>query len=590
MKDPLAITGPTNRHDRVVFANQRASDLLAAHLDALADPVAGGLTRVKINDSRAVYCGSVNGLQIYVKHYHGRRWVRRLGRLVGASDARHEMAFSQYLAANGVATPEVLATQWRSDLQWLATIAVSPAEPADSWHAAQLADGAPGRHAIRKVTVALAELIGRMHAAGVVHGDMHCGNVLVRTDTPTPQLVLTDLHRAGRRRRLSRQARAANLAHLFHDRFNFTTRTERLRFLKHYLRSSQAEGTLRGWQLMVEHLAARHTRRQHLQRDRRTMGTNHYFAKCRLEGGWRGHVVLASKRRLAGSQAAEHTFTIDQWREVLADPGALLATDGATIHKQSRSGTVMQRRIRIGQTELDVFVKQHRRKSRWKILLDCFRPSRAVRAFRKGHDLLTRRIATALPLVAIERRVGPFLVDGILITEVVPWPRLDHFLQTWLAPDPTGNTRLSAQQQHQLAQDVLWQMGRLLQQLHDNDFAHRDLKATNMFVRWQLGGAPEIVLVDLDGLRRVWQITTRQRFQGLMRLNVSLLQCPAVNNAGQLRMLLGYLRRPGSGHIEFKPYWRVLEMWSARKINQQIRSRRIAQLVRRQEAARSPTA
>ena len=68
-----------------------------------------------------------------------------------------------------------------------------------------------------------------------------------------------------------------------------------------------------------------------------------------------------------------------------------------------------------------------------------------------------------------------------------------------------------------------------------------------------------------------------------MRLNVSLLECPAVTHAGRLRMLLGYLRRPGAGRINFKPYWRELERWSARKLRQQIRSRR-----RKQRAVRRP--
>jgi hypothetical protein len=52
---------------------------------------------------------------------------------------------------------------------------------------------------------------------------------------------------------------------------------------------------------------------------------------------------------------------------------------------------------------------------------------------------------------------------------------------------------------------------------------------------------------------------------------------------GRLRMLLGYLRRPGGGRPNFKPYWRVLEDWSADKLSNQIRSRR-----RKQRAARRP--
>ena len=147
-----------------------------------------------------------------------------------------------------------------------------------------------------------------------------------------------------------------------------------------------------------------------------------------------------------------------------------------------------------------------------------------------------------------------------------------------------GDRRMSVPQQRQLAQEVLWQMGRLLQRLHDSGFAHRDLKANNMLVRWSPGEPPEIVLLDLDGLsRRRRHLTARRKFQGLMRLNVSLLECPVVNHAGRLRMLLGYLRRPGSGRIHFKPYWRMLERWSGRKLRQQIRSRR-----KRQRAVRKP--
>jgi hypothetical protein len=97
------------------------------------------------------------------------------------------------------------------------------------------------------------------------------------------------------------------------------------------------------------------------------------------------------------------------------------------------------------------------------------------------------------------------------------------------------------------------------------------------------GSAPEVVLLDLDGLSRWRHLSTARRFQGLMRLNVALLNCPTVNHAGRLRMLLGYLRRPGCGRIDFKPYWRVLETWSQKKIQKQIRARRT-----RQKAVRRP--
>jgi len=280
---------------------------------------------------------------------------------------------------------------------------------------------------------------------------------------------------------------------------------------------------------------------------------------------------------MAGSRAADLAFTTQQWQAALADLPALMSPQGAEVFKDSGSGRVIRRKMTVAGHQLDVFIKQPLQKRRWKIILDCLRPSRPMRAFSLGHSLLTRRIATALPLAALERRIGPVLLDSVLITEAVDAQRLDGFLETWLSDQPKNDAPLAVNQRRVLGRQVLWQLGRLVQRLHDNRFAHRDLKATNLLVRWSPGQSPEIVLVDLDGLKRRPMMTAKCRFQGLMRLNVSLLKCPAVNRAGRLRMLMGYLRRLGSGRIAFKPYWRTLEEWSGRKLRQQIHDRRKAQ-------------
>jgi tRNA A-37 threonylcarbamoyl transferase component Bud32 len=568
----------------VVFTDDRSRRLVGDRIDELSIPRDEDWEIVKRNASRTVYRGRLNGQEVYLKHFHRGDWLHRLVGRLRRCDARNELIFSEYLRQQGVPTAETLAARCNHGCQWLATRAVRPAVSCEQWHREQRHRGAQGLAEIRRGTIELARLVGRMHAAGVLHDDLHCGNVLVRTDRPAgDRMVLFDLHRATRRRRLSRRLRAKNLAQLMHDRGLWTTRTDRLRFLKAYLAASGAKGSLRGWQWLVERFAARHTRRQHRQRDRRIRGQNRYFHSLSLAGGWRGKVVLASKRRLAGSRAAHEVFERDAWRRALADPQALVDAPGAEVIKDSRSGKVVRRRLCVGDVELDVFIKQPRRKRAWKVLIDCFRLSRPMRAFRRGHQLLARRIPTALPLAALERRVGPLLRDSILITEAVDAPRLNTFLRTWLSARPRGDRELSPAQQRHLAQDVLWQLGRLVQHLHDNGYAHRDLKGNNLLVRWTPGQPPELVMIDLDGLRRLPVVPARRRFQGLMRLNVSLLECPVVNRAGRLRMLVGYLRRPGQGRINYKPYWVVLEQWSARKIRGQIRSRR-----RRQRAVRRP--
>jgi len=573
---------------KVVYADEAAESMLRDHLSELFAPSDNLWRRVKHNASRTVYRGSVDGQLIYLKYFHSCSPLHRLMRLLGGGDAMREVRFSRRLRARGVPTVEALAATCADGVEWLATRAVEPSMPADAWHVRQLALGQAGRKRIDRAIAEFGRMVGLMHAAGIIHRDLHCGNVLVRTDGDPDgpvRLVLMDLHRASRRRKLSRGARSKNLAQLLHDRYYVTTRSQQIRFLKHYLKASGAPGSIRGWRMLIEHFARMHSRRQHNQRDRRVFRDGKYFSRIRLPRRWRGYVVLASKRHMAGSVAANCEFTVEQWQRALGDPPGLLEGDGAVVYKEGNSSRVMRRKITVGGRELDVFVKRTIRKRRWKVLLDCLRPSRPIRAFSLGHSLLTRHIATALPLAALERRVGPVLLDSILITEAVDAQRMDTFLETRLAETPNDDAPLTVNQRRLLGREVLWQLGRLLQRLHDNRFAHRDLKATNLLIRWSPGQSPEIVLVDLDGLtRRTMIMTARCRFQGLMRLNVSLLKCPAVNRAGRLRMLMGYLRRIGTGRVAFKPYWRTLEQWSGKKLRQQIRVRR-----RAQKAVRRPS-
>ncbi len=69
-------------------------------------------------------------------------------------------------------------------------------------------------------------------------------------------------------------------------------------------------------------------------------------------------------------------FTPADWQAALADLEGLLSDPASEVVKDSPSGRVLRRKLRVGPHELDVYIKAPRRKFAWKVLLEGFRPSR----------------------------------------------------------------------------------------------------------------------------------------------------------------------------------------------------------------------
>lgn len=533
--------------------------MLRGRLAELCRPDPEQWQQVKHNASRTVYRGRIDGREVYLKHFHNRSLWSRLRRRLGVSGAVCEFELSRRLGEAGVAATPVLAATCGASGEWVLAEAVTPGPTLDAWHAGQSARGSDGRRDVAKMSRALAKLLAAVHAAGVVHRDLHCGNVMVG---PGGRPVLMDLHRATHKRHVSRRLRAMNLAQLCHDRTPLTSRPQRLRFLKHYLRLSGAAGTLRGWEMLVAFHAQRHTKRQHAQRDRRIFQRNKYFAPIALTDGWRGQVVLASKRRSAGSQAAAMTFTPEQWREALADVEALFAGPDVTVIKDTPGGMVVRRDLAVGGRIVHLFIKRPRRRG-LNALLGCLRRSRPRRAFAMGHKLLTRRFATPLPLAALERRCGPILLDSVLITEAVDAAMAWQYLGEALAPPGQAEAH-AGRRPGRDGRDMLWSLGRLVRRLHDAGFSHRDLKTVNILIR-PANPRPVPVLIDLDGLACPPVVTVRRRFRDLGRLLRALRTAPPrVSSASLLRVLLGYLAPPGRCWGSYKVYWLVMERLGSR--------------------------
>ncbi|RME40377.1 MAG: hypothetical protein D6788_03410 [Planctomycetota bacterium] len=202
------------------------------------------------------------------------------------------------------------------------------------FHPLRCGGNVPGKQ-VGGLIQAVAKTIARAHEGGLMHGDVHPGNVLIArsgTSSVPAEAVLTDLQAARwRDRPLGPRASLASLAELDQFFHREATRTQRLRFLRAYLahraRAGGFDGPVRTLLAIYAEIRQAHASRLVRRRDRRLRRAGKYFARMRFEGGWRVTVALRLERRHLFPESNIPDRDRAQWRTILAR--VLASADGA---------------------------------------------------------------------------------------------------------------------------------------------------------------------------------------------------------------------------------------------------------------------
>jgi tRNA A-37 threonylcarbamoyl transferase component Bud32 len=285
-------------------------------------------------------------------------------------------------------------------------------------------------------------LLGRLHAAGLVHGDLHPGNFLRLGE----HLLLIDGD--GVRTGASVAAQGDNLA-LFLAQLTPAWDEFWNDLLPAYGRPVDALN------LAVAVQTARQGRLRHFLA--KTVRDCSQFAVS--QDFRRFTVVLRDEQSVLQS--------------LLADPDA--AMRAGRLLKDGGTCTVAAVEV-AGRT---LVVKRYNLKHWRHAVSRAWRPSRAWHSWQAAHRLAFYGIATPKPLALIEERAGPLRGRAFLITEYCPGGNLLELLDPDQLPAP----------EKQLA------LQRLFATLHRLKITHGDMKATNLL--WFDG---QIVLIDLDAL------------------------------------------------------------------------------------------
>lgn len=378
-------------------------------------------------------------VKLFIDKHSARHWQREhegIAALAAAAIPTPALVAAQPLAAGGHA----LLTDFLDGADTLL----------DGWR--PFAASAPGdERAIALLAPAFA-LLGRVHAAGLSHDDLHFGNFLRHAG----RLLLIDgdavrRHGAGA---LGEKTTARDLAMLL----------------------AQLPRT---WDGHTAPLLAAY-RGSHPQ----APGDAALARALKEERAWRLRDYLAKTGRDCSLFKVDQRF--DRFTAVVRAQADGLAALVADPDRQIDAGRLLKRgnTCTVARVDIDgrpMVVKRYNLKNARHALSRLWRPSRGWHSWREGHRLRLFGIPTPAPLALVEERWGPLRGRAWLVNDYCAGTDLLSLLDPAAAPPPAIAASLHT----------------LFATLHRERISHGDLKATNLL--WD-GSA--VNLIDLDAMRQ----------------------------------------------------------------------------------------
>jgi len=507
----------------------------------------GRAETVKRGAGRTVYRIDLPERSFFVKHLDEGGVLRALKTLFREGACRREYDKARALAQRSVPAVVPVALGVRRSGLWsresyLVTEAIPQACSLDEYVDDVLPRLAPAAQveARRQIVDAAARLCAAAHEGGVFHDDLHGGNILVRRvaieqNGTTPELYLVDLPGAAISGPLDEARSRESLAMICAGFARRMSDGERLRFWRTYVAARPSLDVSDEWRsaCAVRAAAVAHGRRIARRRDKRAWADNRDFYRVQSPAGT-AHAVRDLPRSMVES--------------LLRSPDELWQANVSRPVKLSHGSLVVEADLATATGLIRVAVKRLRPKTLGKALSLLFRRGRAPEAWYRGHALLARGIPTARPLVVYEPAGGGLFREGYLLTEWLVGAQ-DFHLYGWDLARRDVHTRARRSRNSAEA------LGKLVGRLHDQGFAHRDLKGNNLLLR-ERGAGVEAFLIDLDGLRQRERLTFTVCCKNLTRLATSAEMHPWISQTDRLRFLKAYLRQMADNRNGWKTWWR----------------------------------
>ena len=473
--------------------------------DFFHDPVSSTLKMggKVIKESKWRWAGILtlpSGRRVFLKRDRTKGWFESLKYIFLPSRGRREWLIAYRLRKENLPIPTPLG--WMEKVRWgWVEESYYLSEAIDSG-ISLIEDSGP---LVRSSSLnGLAETLRRINDSGLLHKDLHAGNLL----WDGKSFYLTDLHNSRIARSLSLNQRLFNLAHLFHSLRWAWREEERSRFMEKYF--EKASIPFQKKEQMLQHVQSLMNRLQKRQWRSRTK-------RCLKESS--GFRV---RREMGMSYYHRSDFPLDSLKKVLEDHGRLLKEKPSALVKHSPKVAVSI----LGNGEKRVSVKHYRPLTFFDHFKEHFRRSKGLKAWVAGNSLGVRGIPSLKPLALVEKRNWLGLEDCFFLMEASKaHQQLDRYILKGFK-DCRGK-RL-----------FLKTFAQWLSCFHRMDIYHKDMKSSNILVS-EKEPTWDFYLLDLEDVLLNKKVDEVKLFKTFLQLNTSIPTI--ITRTDRLRLLKEYI-------------------------------------------------
>lgn len=449
----------------------RRNALASAKIEDIMQSLERGECVRRIAGKREVWRVVTGEGVYYLKRSFCRGFLKSVLSLFGARALTAEIRMAEDLEKIGVPVPRVVTYGEvpNAGTEFMVTSEVEGATTLKEFFFARFPRLSRGEQKLAAKDLAL--FFRSIHDLGVIHNDLHMGNILIGRNAGRCAFYLIDLGGVSVNSRLGADERWKNLALLNVSFAGNVADSLRAYFFKVYSGGILGHEERRGVTADIERTSRLLAAKIWKKKAAKCTGANNVFSRVQS-----GPLAGFAKKERMETEGVKALLTAPD--EFLDGPGAMVLKNGCgektAVVEFSGGGRAL--------------LKRYNGKGFFRVLENIFRAGRAAREWRNAYEAELRGLNVPRPLAYMEERAGFFRKSYVVTELACSAATLGRFI---------GNGYMAMTETEK--GDFFFALGKEIGRMHGLGFFHGDLKWSNILVKE--GILPVFYFIDIEGCR-----------------------------------------------------------------------------------------